>query len=182
MCGLSKEFITDRLILRSISSDDREFIFSEFSDTTVTRYLFGGEPLTDISGADRVIESFVHPDKKGQYRWIIIRKSDKKKMGTCGFHCWNPYESIIELGYDMQKEFWGNGYMQEAVPTIINFIIKEMNVKTLHAHVYYENQKSALLVKKLGFVYKGKVFNYPFRNKDYLHQIYELDCEVLRCE
>lgn len=176
MQRVSKDFVTDRLILRSISREDRDFIFLEYSDVTVTRYLFGGEPMTDLSGADKMIESFVHSDEKGQYRWIIVRKSDKKKMGTCGFHCWDPYESRIELGYDMLKEFWGNGYMEEAIMTIIPFISNEMKIKKIHAHVYYKNQKSAKLVSKLGFVYKGNVYNYPFGEKDYLHQIYELEC------
>lgn len=43
---------TERLILKNIAQEDRNFIFSQFSDDVVNKYLFDAEPLTDIIGAD----------------------------------------------------------------------------------------------------------------------------------
>ena len=37
-----KELETDRLFLKNISSDDREFIFTVFSNDDVKKYLFRG--------------------------------------------------------------------------------------------------------------------------------------------
>jgi RimJ/RimL family protein N-acetyltransferase len=39
---------TDRLVLKNIAIDDRNFIFSQFSDDVVNRYLFDAEPVTDM--------------------------------------------------------------------------------------------------------------------------------------
>lgn len=39
---------TDRLILRSISEADRDFIFREFSDDDVNKYLYDAELVRDI--------------------------------------------------------------------------------------------------------------------------------------
>ena len=71
---------TERLFLKNISSDDRDFIFSEFSDDIVNRYLFDAEPLTDVEGADEIINFYTQQEPRLQNRWIIIRKSDGIKI------------------------------------------------------------------------------------------------------
>lgn len=162
---------TERLILKNIAQEDRNFIFSQFSDDVVNKYLFDAEPLTDIIGADQIIDFYIQPEPRQQHRWIIIRKSDGIKMGTCGFHCWNLSAHTVEIGYDLKEEFWGNGYMQEAMKEIIRFAKDEMNIKEICAHISVDNQKSIHLVEKLGFIFLNS-YNVRFRNKDYLHNIY----------
>ncbi len=164
---------TERLVLKNISSDDRDFIFSEFSDDVVNRYLFDAEPLTDAEGADEIINFYTQQEPRLQNRWIIIRKSDGIKMGTCGFHCWNQTEYKVEIGYDLKEEFWGNGYMQEAIKEIITFAIRNMNIKEISACIYIDNKRSIRLVQNLGFVLSGSTYEL-FRDKEYLHNIYSL--------
>lgn len=176
---MNGEFVTKRLILKKISETDREFILQEYSDKTINQYMFQ-EPLTDLTDADKMIDRYIHSRDKAAYRWIIVRKADGVKMGTCGFHDWKGSKGIIELGYDMREEFWGNGYMGEAVSACIQYIVKELKIKKIHANIYYENTRSISLVKKLGFVYSKKAENYSLQNNDYLLQVYVLDCEDLR--
>jgi len=102
-----------------------------------------------------------------------MRKSDGIKMGTCGFHCWNHREQKVEIGYDLKEEFWGNGYMQEAIKEIITFAIRNMNIKEISACIYIDNKRSIRLVENLGFVLSGSSYEL-FRDKEYLHNIYSL--------
>lgn len=164
---------TDRLFLKNIEISHRDFIFSQFSDEVVNKYLFDAEPLTDINGADEIITFYIQPEPRLQHRWVIVRKSDGVKMGTCGFHCWNQTDCKVEVGYDLKEEFWGNGYIQEAMKEIIAFAIAEMNIKELIACIYIDNQRSIRLVEKLGFILSGSKVEL-FRNKEYLHNKYSL--------
>lgn len=59
---------TDRLFLKNISSDDRDFIFSEFSNDVVNRYLFDAEPLTDVEGSDEIINFYTQQEPRLQNR------------------------------------------------------------------------------------------------------------------
>ncbi|SCY22150.1 GNAT family N-acetyltransferase [Alkaliphilus peptidifermentans] len=165
---------TDRLLLKNIDSGDSEFIFSQFSDVDINKYLFDAEPLTDISEADGVIEFYLKPEPRPQHRWIVIRKADGVKMGTCGFHCWSIEDSKVEIGYDLKKEFWGNGYMYEALKGIIEFAEYSMELKEINACIYTENHKSISLAEKLGFVLTGSKYEI-FRGEKYLHSIYSLN-------
>lgn len=168
-----KNLETDRLYLKNIDTEDREFIFSQFSDDTVNKYLYDAEPLADISGADEIIGFYTVPEPRNQNRWIIIRKSDDKKMGTCGFHCWDKKAGKVEVGYDLKEEFWNNGYMQEAMREIIKFAKTEMNITEICACISVENQKSIRIVEKLGFALSGSSIE-VFRGEEYLHNIYSL--------
>jgi ribosomal-protein-alanine N-acetyltransferase len=94
-------------------------------------------------------------------------------MGTCGFHCWNKNDGKVEMGYDLLKDFWGNGYMQEAITEIIKFAEKSMLVKEIDAHIYPENIRSIKLAERLGFVVSGTT-NYEFRGQEYPHDIFTL--------
>jgi len=164
---------TDRLYLKNIDIADREFMFSQFSNDTINKYLYDAEPLTYISEADEIIEFYMTPEPRIQNRWIIIRKSDNKKLGSCGFYCWDKKLSKVETGYDLKEEFWGNGYMHEAMKEIINFAKNQMYVNEIYACISTENQKSIRLVENLGFVLSGSSVE-VFRGKEYPHNIYSL--------
>ncbi len=164
---------TPRLFLRNIGKQDRAFVFGHFSDPQVTRYLYDAEPLTDMAGADEIIDEYLQPEPRGQHRWILERKEDGAKIGTCGFHCWNPQEGSVEMGYDLAAPFWRMGYMTEALRAIIGFAKQEMRVKYIHANVYVENPASYKLAEKLGFVKTG-AYSEVFRGKEYPHDIFTL--------
>lgn len=55
---------TERLNLKNISTHDREFIFRQFSDDTITKYLFDEESLNSIDGADKIIKMYCIVCKK----------------------------------------------------------------------------------------------------------------------
>lgn len=164
---------TERLILKNISMEDREFIFSQFSDNEVNRYLFDAEPLTNLEEADEIIRFYTQKEPRAQHRWIIVRKSDGVKIGTCGFHCWNHKECKVEVGYDLKEEFWGNGYMLESMKTIIEFAKDKMHIKEITACIYVENLRSIHLVEKFDFALSGSSYE-VFRGKKYLHNRYML--------
>lgn len=168
-----KDIETERLFLKNISTGDREFIFSQFSDDVVNKYLFDAEPVKDIQEADEIIKFFLQPEPRMDHRWIIVRKSDGMKMGTCGFNCWKQTDNTVWVGYDMKEQFWGNGYMQEAMKKIITFAIDEMHIKQINAEISIDNQRSIHLVEKFDFALSGTT-SLLFRGKEYPHNIYSL--------
>lgn len=167
---------TERILLKNISIDDRDFVFSQFSDRVVNRYLFDAEPLSTMEDADEIINMFLQAEPRTHHRWIIIRKTDQVKMGTCGFHCWNIDKNICDVGYDLKEKYWGKGYMQEALNAIIIFAKSNMEIREINACIYPENMKSVVIAQRLGFQFLGKKKMEYFQGNEYLHHIYTLDC------
>ena len=94
-------------------------------------------------------------------------------MGTCGFHCWDTKKSKVEVGYDLKKQFWGNGYAQETLGSILQFAKNSMELQEINACISIDNVKSIALVEKFGFVPTGSK-DEVFRGKKYPHTIYSL--------
>lgn len=166
------ELDTHRLLLKNLAEEDNKFILSQFSDKDVNEYLYDAEPMVDIREANELITFYNQPEPRGQHRWVLVRKSDDLKIGTCGFHCFDKTNKKIEIGYDLKKIFWGNGYMQEALNVSINFISMNFDIRRIDAHIYYENEKSIALAKKLGFMFYGESEKCVFREHEYIHYIY----------
>jgi len=164
---------TERLLLKNISLEDREFILSQFSNDTINRYLYDAEPMTRLDDAAELIQFYMQPEPRLQHRWIIVSKSGKEKMGTCGFHCWNQKERSVEVGYDLCEAFWGKGYMTEAMKEIISFARNRMCVREIRACIYVDNSRSITLAERLGFMFTGTCHQ-AFRDNDYLHNNYSL--------
>ncbi len=167
------ELETKRMQLKNISRDDREFMFRQFSDSDVSRYLYDEEPFTDISEADGLIDFYLEEEPRNQHRWILVSKEDGTKMGTCGFHCWDRSTGYCEIGYDLYPDFWHHGYATEALDAILAFAQKEMQVKEIAAHVAKENIASAKLLQKHVFVDSGETVIYVFRGKEYPHNVFK---------
>jgi ribosomal-protein-alanine N-acetyltransferase len=175
---LFKELETDRLFLKNISMYDRDFIFSQFSNNEVNQYLFDAEPLTNVYGADEIIDFYMQPEPRAQHRWILVRKADGIKIGTCGFHCWNKTNGCCDIGYDLYPDYWGKGYMFEALKSICAFSQSNMKVKSINACIYIDNEKSIKLVEKLGFTFTGQIKDEIFRGERYAHKILTLNCTI----
>lgn len=62
-----QEIETERLLLKNISFDDRDFMLKEFSDDAVNRYLFDVEPLSNLEEADELINFYLQPEPRAQH-------------------------------------------------------------------------------------------------------------------
>ena len=78
----------EKLILKSLEMSDKEFIFKQFSDPDVTRFMVDEEPFTRMEEAEALINSYTIPEPRRQHRWVITRKSDTAPIGTYprGYH------------------------------------------------------------------------------------------------
>ena len=165
---------TNRLVLKSVDQSDRDFIFEEFQNDFINRYLYDEEPMTDISQADALIDFYTMVEPRKQNRWVLIDKTTKTKLGTCGYHFWNPDNKEVEIGFELMEQYTGKGYMQEAVEAIIEFARQKMKVERINAVVSINNINCIKLLEKLRFIKVGEEET-EFRGHMYFHYIYALE-------
>jgi [ribosomal protein S5]-alanine N-acetyltransferase len=68
------------------------------------------------------------------------------------------------LGYSLSEVEQGNGYMTEALSTAIQYLFDEQNFHRIMANYMPRNQRSANVLKRLGFVVEGYARNYLLIN------------------
>lgn len=72
---------------------------------------------------------------------------------------YGPFLSCY-LGYNLDKDEVGKGYMNEALTKVIDICFKEYGLHRIEANIIPYNTKSINVVKKLGFVNEGLSLQY----------------------
>lgn len=169
------ELETERLKLRNVNDGDTEFILKLFGNEEVCEFLYDEEIYTKKEDAIEFIEWNTNPEDKGHNRWVIEKKGSNEQIGTCGYDLWDRTNNIAEIGYDLWYEFWGCGYMKEALIVAVESGFSNMNLNRINAYVALENKKSLNTLESLGFknegIYRDK---HLFRGKYYDHYSYSL--------
>lgn len=172
MLDLWPSLETERTMLRKVTDEDLDFIFSHFRDPNVCRYLVDNEPTSSSEEAKEIIDwcnGNGRPNSR-QNRWLIMLKETGEPAGTVGFHNWDRANHIAEIGYDLSFAHWGKGMMSEVLQRVLAFGFGEMQLNRIQAFVHLQNAGSYSVLKKQGFVAEGIVRDrHLFRGKYYDH-------------
>jgi ribosomal-protein-alanine N-acetyltransferase len=154
---------TDRLDLVEIKQSHLADLYKLFSDENVTRF-YNLLPLTNEQEAQKSIDWFQSrfKDKLG-IRWGIAIKGQKNIIGTIGFNNFTKRHRA-NIGYDLQTEHWNNGYITEALKTVINFGFDQLEINRIEAEVMQGNIISEKVLDKLNFKNEGILREWMFWN------------------
>ncbi len=140
-----------RLIYRVLTMADHQSIYNQFSDADMCR-TFSDPPCTWQEAAD-IITHYGSPSTNKRYaRWGIFHATTGEFIGTCGYHFYDAATAQVEIGYDIWKTHWGNGYATEAVGSLIAYIWTALQVHTIYALILPENVASLAVARRHGFV------------------------------
>lgn len=141
---------TERLLLRAISTEDRNAIFEYYADPEVANWFFE-QPFTQIEQADQVIGDFLEKAAQGRgLAWAILLKASGELIGTCSFENLAAAKQG-EIGFDLAKKYWGYGYMSEALTGIITYGFSVLGLDSITADTYSHNARARRVLEKLGF-------------------------------
>jgi [ribosomal protein S5]-alanine N-acetyltransferase len=146
---------TDRLFLRPLVASDADSLFAVFSDPTVMRY-WGTPPWSEVTQAQELIGNDVEDMLAGKIVSLGIELlSSSQLIGTCTLFRLMRECKRAEIGFGMASSFWGNGYMHEALQTLLAFGFHEIGLNRIEADVDPRNLASIKCLERLGFQKEG---------------------------
>jgi len=154
---------TERLILRPITIADAEDVFEYGSDPEVTKYVvfLRHSSIEDsIKWLEKASDEFA---KNAQMTFAITLKEEGKFIGSCGFHHFSPEHHRVEMGYVLNRKFWGMGFMTETVRELIRFAFDEMSMHRVQATCDLENVRSAQVMERCGMTLEGTLLDHELR-------------------
>ena len=80
-----------------------------------------------------------------------MHRIDSRLIGSCIVFGFDASQASVEVGYVLHPDFWGQGYMLEAMQAFIGALQERLNLRQLKASVEEPNVASSKLLKKLGF-------------------------------
>jgi len=146
---------TERLILRQIIESDVDDLYAFRSDSVEQR--FNGGPMMTLSESAWLIKELANGFEQGTgLHWgLTVRGAGNQIVGLFGYSHVAPEHRRSEVGYDLSRSLWGNGYALEAMQAILEFGFLEMNLNRVFAVPYTANLRSTKLLERLGFRLEG---------------------------
>jgi ribosomal-protein-alanine N-acetyltransferase len=146
---------TPRLLLRPLRESDAAALFAIFSDSRVTRYL-SRPPWSTIEKAFELIVKDQEALAGGKYaRFGIERMDGGELIGECSLFNLVEQSRRAEIGYVLAPGAWGQGYMAEALISLLRFGFSQLGLNRVEADIDPRNGASARSLERLGFKNEG---------------------------
>jgi [ribosomal protein S5]-alanine N-acetyltransferase len=151
---------TGRLRLRRAEQVDAPAIFEYASDPEVTRLM---EWRTHTSPNESA--GFIEMTEKewisgAQFTWVITVKPSNFVIGA--IRCSRPGHRA-DIGYVLNRRYWGNGYATEAASRVTEMLFDETAVWRVWATCDVDNLASARVLEKIGMTREGRLRSYGTR-------------------
>ena len=141
---------TNRLVLRPFEFRDVEDIVS-----------MGGFPTWDGSGppspytrchAEKLIAQKILDSWDTNPSFAIVL--DGVVVGSIGMIVNQSYETA-EIGYTLQREYWGKGIIPEALKAVLSWALGDLGLAKVSAQADIRNERSWKVMDKVGMTREG---------------------------
>ena len=152
--------VTERLILEDFRMD---FLadFYKYASVDGVGECAGWPHHTSLEGSKMILEEFIRSGKD----YAIVDKKLGKCIGSLGVKPDTyitqlpetrqkfPLKRAVELGYVLNKDYWGKGLMTEVVKRVIDYLFTEDKYDVIFISHYDFNKRSDRVIFKCGLHY-----------------------------
>jgi len=142
---------TERLILRRWKRPDF-YDYALFAADPEVMLAAGSKPMAGPDDHEAFGEALRDADC-----FAIVFKETKRAIGSIKFQKdIRRYKvNSTSIGYELGKQYWGNGYMPEALRAMIRHAFEHRKVDVISIGHFTVNEKSRRVIEKCGFRHEG---------------------------
>jgi ribosomal-protein-alanine N-acetyltransferase len=155
------EHHTERLILRPWKQSDREPFAAMNADPDVMRYFPSTRTREESDNMVNAVEQILAD--KGWGLWAVEEKSSGAFIGFVGLNIPGyelPFSPVIEIGWRLDKAFWGKGYAPEAARKALEIGFQQFAMEEIVAFTALTNLPSQRVMEKIGMT-RCEEFDHP---------------------
>jgi len=147
---------TNRLLMRELEESDWKVVHAYCSDPEFRRYKAGESPTEEESRAS-LQEILARRDEqpRKEYHLAIILPAESRLIGSCMLLTKGSTPWEAELGYALDRRYWGHGYATEAAYAILRIGFRELGLHRIVAKCRPENAASVRVLEKIGMRLEG---------------------------
>lgn len=154
---------TQRLLLRDFVESDWEAMFAYQQDPLYLRYnewtSRTAEEVRDF------LQMFLDQQLQApriKFQFAVTLKSTGELIGNCGIRRDSPESREADMGYELNPNYWGNGYATEAARAVLDFGFSHMPLERVSAWCIADNVRSAHVLEKLGMKLEKKMHDHQY--------------------
>lgn len=173
---------TDRLIIRPWRKSDLEDLY-EYAKVDGVGQRCGWLPHKSLEESRQILDLFIQEKKT----LALEYKENGKVLGSVGLESRDTdldiHPSLMgrEIGYVLNKDYWGRGLMPEAVKAVIDYCFRELDFDWLTCGHFLWNDQSRRVVEKCGFRYIRNVVHQTRFGTEEVTKLYIQENEYKIC-
>ena len=170
-----KTLVTERLILRMLEEEDAEEMYKNWaSDDEVTKYVRWSTHKNVDETKEYIKFEKEQCKKHNYYNWGIVLKQTGELIGAIG--AFPSEDERIEVGYNISRKYWNNGFTTEALKEVLRYLSKEENIYKFRCSHAILNPASGAVMRKVGFKYSHDAIYEKFdKSQKFECNVYYLD-------
>ena len=147
---------THRLLMRDFIEADWQAVFLYQSDPLYLRY----NDWTHGTQKDvcEFIQIFIDQQKeqpRTKFQLAVVLKEETQLIGNCGIRVNDREMREANIGYELNTQYWGQGYATEAAQAILKFGFEELGMHRIRSWCVAENVASVRVLEKIGMLREG---------------------------
>ena len=156
------ELRTKRLILRQWKQDDYPLFYRINADPQIMKF-YPRTLAEDESNkmADKLRDLI---SLRGWGLWAIETIEGNEFIGFVGLHepAYDlPVTPCVEIGWRLNKKYWGYGYATEAAEASLKYAFEELGLSEVYSFASLQNTKSCAVMQRLNMFDTGNNFEHP---------------------
>jgi ribosomal-protein-alanine N-acetyltransferase len=171
---LSASLETERLLLRRLTMDDVEAIFAIIGDPVAMQYY--PRLFTRDDAVEWVQRNLRRYEDDGHGLLAVVLKASAEVIGDCGIARQTVEgELMLEVGYHLRRDQWGQGYATEAARACMNYAFRELGAGRVVSLIRPENVPSRRVAERNGMHVERQV-----QHSGLLHLLYVTTAEEMQ--
>jgi ribosomal-protein-alanine N-acetyltransferase len=147
---------TNRLALREFVESDWKTVLDYQNDPRYLRfYPWQRRTEAEVRAFIQIFIEWQNYIKRYKFQWALTLKDSGQLIGNIGIRKENFSDHKADIGYEINPEFWGQGYASEAALAVRNFGFRKLGLHRIWAHCLEENRASRRVLEKIGLRLEG---------------------------
>lgn len=148
---------TERLVLREWKESDLQDFF-EYCSVEGVGEMAGWAHHENIEKSKQILDNFINEKKTFAITY------NNKVIGSLGIEFYDEkkipeynFQKGREIGFVLSKDYWGQGFMPEAVKAVIKYLFEEVKLDFITCEHFNDNLQSKRVQEKCGFKFIKEV-------------------------
>ncbi|MCP4329175.1 MAG: GNAT family N-acetyltransferase [Alphaproteobacteria bacterium] len=156
LCSGDTILTSARLCLRRPVGGDAETIASLAGDPEVSRFTARIPHPYTVGDAEAFLVTADDGWNDGRERiFLITLREQGTALGMIGLILGDE-AGCAEIGFFLSREYWGRGFIVEAVGAVLRYGFENLALDRIRASVVPENSRSLRALEKAGLVFVGR--------------------------
>ncbi|HEY2043067.1 MAG TPA: GNAT family N-acetyltransferase [Jatrophihabitans sp.] len=154
---------TERLLIRDWQETDVDAAFAIYGSPEIAHWLTPAmQQVSEPTVMAAILQAWIEAQPNmtpPSGRWAIARRDGDEVVGGLLIRLLPPYDTDLELGWQLRPDAWGNGYATEASRALMRWAF-DQGVDELFAVARPNNSRAVATASRLGMQWVGETTKY----------------------